>query len=285
MSAPKPAYTEADVLKALRKRHSAVSGNGPEWAYLEHVRNSAGFHATRTLDAMAMHLWPSRGMELQGFEVKTSRADFRREIADVEKMDAFFEFLDRFWIVAPVGVVPEGEIPATWGLLELRSNGTLVTKVAAPLLRKERADIPRHFLVPMLRAAGAGLAFTPDEAAIRDARAEGERVGEERANRSNEGYKRLYEGIVEREREYHHALASIDVALGSKMGALGFTAEQRAEHVATVASTVKAVLAGEDVVSMATQRIQIAMGDLGRAKGVIEGAERAITQSTGVTIE
>ncbi len=121
-------HTEHSVLAALRKRYEKRANANPEWMFLDHVRNRAGHDATRTLDAMALGLWPSRGMELQGFEVKVSLADFRRELETPEKMDAFAHVLDRFWIVAPAGVVPVAEIPATWGSWRL--------SLTAPYARK-----------------------------------------------------------------------------------------------------------------------------------------------------
>jgi len=111
-------HTEASVLALLRKRHAAKNGNGPEWADVEKVRDAPGFDAMRTADAMALGLWKSGGHELHGFEVKVSRSDWRRELADPAKAEGWCEIVDRWWIVAPRGVVPRDELPATGGLLE-----------------------------------------------------------------------------------------------------------------------------------------------------------------------
>ena len=114
------------------------------------MRDRAGFDATRTLDAIAMDTWPSSGLALHGFEIKTSRADWRRELADSAKSAAFTRFLDRFWIVAPPGVVKEEELPELWGLLETTEWG-LLAKVQASALSPEPVD--RSFLACLLRAA------------------------------------------------------------------------------------------------------------------------------------
>jgi len=75
---PKPeAFTEARLLSMLRSRYSGRAGNGPRWAFVTHVRDAAGFNATRTIDAIAVDTWPSSGIALHGFEVKTSRGDWR----------------------------------------------------------------------------------------------------------------------------------------------------------------------------------------------------------------
>lgn len=188
----KPVPTEASMLALLRERHAARHhGNGPEWAYVEHVRNAAGFAATRTADAIALGLWPSRGHELHGFEVKVSRGDWRRELADPEKAEGWCAVVDRWWVVAPAGVVPKDELPATWGLLESTERAgkaALRATVAAPLLRpvKERPPITRSLLVPILRAAGAGLMRTPDQVAIDEAREQGRQQGREQVLREHE---------------------------------------------------------------------------------------------------
>ena len=82
--APEPAakWTERDLLDRLRVRHNQNSGNGPSWVFMEHVRSHSGFDARSTIDGLAMHLWQSRKHEVHAFEVKVSRSDFRRELAD-----------------------------------------------------------------------------------------------------------------------------------------------------------------------------------------------------------
>jgi hypothetical protein len=142
--------TERDLLGALRARFATRAGNGPRWALACHVRDRAGFDATRTLDAIAMDTWPSSGLLLHGFEIKCSRADWRRELSDPSKAAAFTRFLDHFWIVAPAAIVRHDELPEGWGLLELRGP-TLRTAVTPARLTPEPVD--RSFLACLLRAA------------------------------------------------------------------------------------------------------------------------------------
>lgn len=159
-----PKLTEAAILDLLRDRHASTGNGGAgEWAFMPQVRNAAGFDASRTLDALALHLWPSRGLVLHGYEVKTSRSDFLREIKDPAKAEAFCRLVEFFWIVAPKGVVKKGELPTTWGLIEVHGTGTqedswrLRTKTAAPCLLQakyhpNRGPLPRGLVVSMLRA-------------------------------------------------------------------------------------------------------------------------------------
>jgi hypothetical protein len=156
------ALTEALVLDLLRQRHTA-SGNGGagEHAFLTQVRNDAGFDATRTFDAVAVNLWPSRGLAISVFEVKISRADWRRELAKPSKAEAACAIADRFWIVAPARAVHTGELPPTWGLIEVHGDGNakpwrLSEHTPAPRLHRTapaERPMPRGLVVGMLRAA------------------------------------------------------------------------------------------------------------------------------------
>lgn len=108
------ALSESQVVELLRTRYTA-----PEWAVLAGVRGATGAVATRTVDALAMSLYPSRGLELIGFEVKSHKADWRRELADPDKAETIARFCDRWFVVAGgPGVVPVEEVPKGWGLIE-----------------------------------------------------------------------------------------------------------------------------------------------------------------------
>lgn len=152
-------WTERDLLDRLRARHDKTGGNGPEWVYMEHVRSSAGMDCLATIDALAMHLWRSRHHEVHAYEVKVSRGDFRRELADEQAKSAIWRaWVDHFWIVAPASVVPLDELPDRWGLLETRGTGLAVRRPARRLQPRPAGymaapDLPRDVVAPMLRAA------------------------------------------------------------------------------------------------------------------------------------
>lgn len=136
------------VFEALRKRFSA-----PAFAYLEEVGNATGFACNRHADAVAMSLWPSRGLEVHGIEVKVSRTDWLKELKDPAKADSIARFCDRWWLaVGDDTIVKEGELPPTWGLLVFNAKGgKLVAKVEAAKLDSEPLD--RKFVASMLRRA------------------------------------------------------------------------------------------------------------------------------------
>lgn len=152
--------TEADVLAQLRKRY-AKPGNGGsgEYAFLTHVRNGAGFGATRTFDAVAVDLYPARGLGIHIIEVKVSRGDWLRELRQPEKSAAAESLADFFWIATPPGIVKREELGETWGLIEIR-NGKARTMVGAKRLTDSpgfpngnHPPIDRGFLIGLLRAA------------------------------------------------------------------------------------------------------------------------------------
>lgn len=151
--------TEAQVLDLLRRRHvRAGNGGSGEFAFMTHVRNSAGFNSSRTFDAVVMSLWPSRGLELHAYEVKCSRSDWQRELKEPEKADAAAKLVDRFSVVvAEADIVKPGELPPTWGLFVVRGTTRLECVTAAPLLpgADPKRLVRRDFLVALLRASGA----------------------------------------------------------------------------------------------------------------------------------
>jgi hypothetical protein len=177
-----PKATERELLDLLEKMLTKPGNGGAgEYAFMRQVRNAAGFDAKRTFDGVSVGLWPSRGHDIHVYEVKVSRSDWQRELAHPQKAEDAAKVADRFSIVAPRDVVHVDDLPATWGLIHAiggteveedlpSEDGQLPRKITrvvgrklrvvrkAPLLHPGREfpqSIPRTFLVPMLRAAGA----------------------------------------------------------------------------------------------------------------------------------
>lgn len=96
----------------------------------------------RRLDVVAFNLWGARGYRIVGFEVKVSRGDWLRELAAFEKSAEWHAVVDAFYVVTPGGLVKPDELPAGWGLLELRGS-RMFTKVQAAA-RAPRPDLPRE---------------------------------------------------------------------------------------------------------------------------------------------
>lgn len=200
--------TREDVDHALRVRFAA-----PEWALLFEVRNGTGFtrSRTRTADAIAMSLWPSHGLELHGFEVKVSRADWLRERKDPSKADEIAKYCDRWSLVAgDASIVQPGELPGAWGLYVLRGGKLRCEKEPAKL---EAVPLDRLLLAGLLRRATE--ASSPDDDSIRrwkDSIRREIREGAERETAEKvSAYRRGMEGAQQRLAEFERA-AGIQIA-------------------------------------------------------------------------
>lgn len=137
--------TSEDVRALLRVRYSH-----PEWATCFEVANATGTNARRYADAVAMNLFPSRGLALHGFEIKTSKSDFTNEVRNPDKSVAVQQYCDHWWVVAPAHAMDEALLPVTWGWLRV-DRGKLVQVRAAPKL--DAKPITRAFMAALVRRA------------------------------------------------------------------------------------------------------------------------------------
>jgi hypothetical protein len=135
--------TVRDIHTALAVKYPA-----PGWAYFEEVSNGTGAFHSRTADGIAISLWPSRGYEADGFEIKLSRSDFLNEMKRPQKAEAIFRFVDRWWLVTPKDLVKVEEVPKTWGLIFLKGEKLFVQKHAPGLKPKPWS---RAFVASLMR--------------------------------------------------------------------------------------------------------------------------------------
>jgi hypothetical protein len=93
---------------------------GGEWVFLEELRNGTGFKAGSDgyMDGFAINCFPSKGFERLAFEIKVSRSDFQRELKAPLKRKVALLYSNRFFFVAPAGLLRIEEIPPEAGLLE-----------------------------------------------------------------------------------------------------------------------------------------------------------------------
>jgi len=139
----------SDVNAALR-RYYPIN----EYALMFEVGDATGSRVTRHADAVVMNLWPSRGLLIEGIEVKVSRSDWTRELKNPEKAEAIAQYCDKWWIVAPAGIVQEHEVPALWGYMVVNDKGAL--RVIKPAPKKDAHEVSalnRSFVAAMLRRA------------------------------------------------------------------------------------------------------------------------------------
>ena len=118
--------TTQEVIERLAAHYPS-----PQYGFITQVRNGTGANAGRTADAMAMSLWPSRGLSLFGFVVKVSRPDWMKELKDPGKAEEMARYCHYWYMVlGNEEIIKEGELPATWGLIVPHSKGLRVVKEA-----------------------------------------------------------------------------------------------------------------------------------------------------------
>jgi hypothetical protein len=196
----------------------------PAYAFLPQVRNGTGYlKTTRTVDAIAMGLWPSRGLYLNGFEIKVRRNDWFNELKNPEKAEEIAQFCDFFYVVAPKDIVKIEEVPNNWGLMIPHGATTKVIKEARQL---KTTPIDKLFLAAILRKAQETI--TPETKLIK-ARTEGFKNGKKSA-----------EVDFKYDKEKHNELQKTIREFESKSGV-------RIDkwHYEDIGEAVKMVLAGE----------------------------------------
>lgn len=120
--------TSYDVLrKLIEKRY-------PEKAFANffELNEGTGWKSGRAADLVTMSLWPSRGLHLIGHEVKISRSDWKRELDNPAKADPILRFCREWYlVVSDRKFIHEGELPATWGLIEVADKVTVLKTAPA----------------------------------------------------------------------------------------------------------------------------------------------------------
>jgi len=138
--------TADDIRKALSKFYQP-----PEWCLGFEVGNGTGGNCTRHADAVALNMYPSRGNELRGFEIKISRSDLKHELDNGAKAEAVCKFCDTWFLVVPKGLTKDMQIPLPWGIIEYNvESGSLRIKKQAEKL--EKTSITMNFVAALLRA-------------------------------------------------------------------------------------------------------------------------------------
>lgn len=134
----------SDVMRRLRARFADTG-----YAVLAEVADGTGARQNRWADALTMSLWPSRGLELIGFEIKVSRSDWVKELNSPDKAEAVCKYCDRWYVVVgDAGIIKDGELPTTWGLMVPSGDGLKIAKQAPEL---SPVPLDRAFVAAIMR--------------------------------------------------------------------------------------------------------------------------------------
>ena len=144
---PGPSGPATAIILAALIRHYRKPGTPRDGEIL--VTEAESPAGGRRCDLIRVGMWRSRGSGIDGHEIKASRADWLRELDDPPKAEAWWPYCTRWWVVAPPGVVADGELPEGWGLMELPASGRRF-RVKVQAARKD-AKLTVALLVELLR--------------------------------------------------------------------------------------------------------------------------------------
>ena len=143
------------------------------YAAIRELRCGTGYSGLNQRSIDYLVISTNAGNMVEIFEIKASRSDFLKDIKKEEKQKQARCFADRFYYVAPKGVVKDGELPAWAGLWELYfdvdKKPYLGLKISAPSLKTTGptwglvASIIRHN-----NAAKVDLLFKEEKMLIKD---------------------------------------------------------------------------------------------------------------------
>lgn len=120
--------TSADIKKLLAEKYCA-----PSYAFFSELRLGTGYGADANgyIDGYVIYLWGE--LERTAFEIKISRSDFLSEVKKPSKRRQAMAFSNKFYFVAPAGLLKPEEIPCDSGLMEVTESNELKIKVKAPV--------------------------------------------------------------------------------------------------------------------------------------------------------
>lgn len=146
----------ATMLDLVRCSYPPDAGMAPSHVIIEEVAPGTGWSGGhyRFADALALSVWPSKGLMLDGYEVKASRADLKRELADLTKHEALARYCDSWWLVAWDESVLLPGVPESWGVL-LTADGEYGRELVTHRKAAKRTPEPwdRPFVCSLVRNA------------------------------------------------------------------------------------------------------------------------------------
>ncbi len=173
-----PYLTTPEVKARIAEKFSPTAG----YSCIFEVRDAPGFDANRTIDAVVMNLWPSRGLGLWGIEIKVSRGDWLAELKNPEKAEMIHKHVDEFYMcVGHKEIIKPGELPKGWGLIVPNGKKLKIETHSKHTNRK----IDRGFVASLLKASQTR---TPAKVIQQAAHKKGFDEGYERGKESSEGY-------------------------------------------------------------------------------------------------
>lgn len=227
MSAP---TTAADVREALLGRWAPA-----EYLSIYEAPQDSGRQG-RKLDVVVVSLWESRGLELDGVEIKVSMSDWKRELDNPDKADWWWKRVHRFWIAAPAEVAKKikPQLPTNWGLLSVGANGVRVAVQPTPNRTPE----------PLAWGTTVGLLRATADCGV-NVLARAEQIGYDRGYKVGEANAARHSG----DEHLRHRLQELTdtVAEFEKASGLKITGWQGGERIGQLVAMVQAAKRSPDI--------------------------------------
>lgn len=172
------------LVRQMYPRHYPTDGAmSRSHVVLEEVAPGTGFWGEqRWADVLVLGTWPSKGLELHGFEIKASKQDLKKELGDPDKANALARYCNRWSLVAWDESILVDGIPETWGIhvtVEEEDEGRVLKTLRQP--KKLTPELrPWPFVCSLVRNAyeqspGAAYLARACEAAYDLGKVEGKR--------------------------------------------------------------------------------------------------------------
>ena len=164
MSKEEPTITASDILAILQERRIPARDrrNAVEWIGFPEMRVSTGYdRGEQRIDYWEMNMYPGESYKRLGYEIKVSRSDFASELKRPQKRRPALMLCNRFYFIAPAGIVPLDKLPIDSGLIEVKRQPaghlSIRTVCEAPWLDTEPP--PWGFVASLVRRAMKEQAF------------------------------------------------------------------------------------------------------------------------------
>ena len=142
----------ADRLTAMiEKKYPTGELNGYNPTVILHeVANGTSWDAGRWIDVAVFQMWKTKGLTRAAFEIKVTRHDFLRELAQPDKHQWVQESFHEFWFVAPEDIIQVEELPVGAGFMYPRGDKLCIKRHA---VRNPNPKLDDVLLAAFMRSA------------------------------------------------------------------------------------------------------------------------------------
>jgi len=144
-------WTSERLAGMIEKKYRTGELNGYNPAVILHeVANGTSWDAGRWIDVAVFQMWKTKGLTRAAFEIKVTRHDFLRELAQPEKHLWVQEAFHEFWFVAPEDIIQVEELPVGAGFMYPRGDKICIKRHA---VRNPNPKLDDILLAAFMRSA------------------------------------------------------------------------------------------------------------------------------------